>query len=114
MKQAGYHPMDYYLSNPELKAAIDRTGFGYFSNGDTDLFQPLVDSLLYDDEYLLLVDYPSFIDCQERAEDTYRDEETWTRMSILNVARCGYFSSDRTMKQYSQDIWGVGPVEFSD
>ena len=114
LKQAGYHPMDYYLSNPELKAAIDRIGFGYFSNGDTDLFQPLVDSLLYDDEYLLLVDYPSFIDCQERAEDTYRDEETWTRMSILNVARCGYFSSDRTMKQYSQDIWGVGPVEFSD
>jgi starch phosphorylase len=114
LKQAGYHPMDYYLSNPELKAAIDRIGFGYFSNGDTDLFQPLVDSLLYDDEYLLLVDYPSFIDCQERAEDTYRDEETWTRKSILNVARCGYFSSDRTMKQYSQDIWGVEPVEFSD
>jgi len=114
LKQAGYHPMDYYLSNPELKAAIDRIGFGYFSNGDTDLFQPLVDSLLYDDEYLLLVDYPSFIDCQERAAETYRDEETWTRMSILNVARCGYFSSDRTMKQYSQDIWGVEPMEFSD
>jgi starch phosphorylase len=114
LKESGYNPMEYYLSNPQLKAAIDRIGFGYFSNGDPDLFQPIVDSLIYHDEYLLLADYQSYIDCQERAEDTYQDEETWTRMSILNVARCGFFSSDRTMQQYSQDIWGVEPVDIPD
>jgi len=114
LKEAGYNPMEYYLSNPQLRAAIDRIGFGYFSNGDQDLFQPIVDSLLYHDEYLLMVDYEAYIDCQERAENTYLDEETWTRMAILNVARCGYFSSDRTMKQYCEDIWGVEPVHIPD
>ena len=110
LKETAYNPMDYYNSNPALKAAIDRIASGFFSNGDRDLFQPIIDSLLFHDEYLLLADYEAYIDCQEWAEKTYLDKETWTRMSILNVARCGYFSSDRTMMQYSEEIWGVEPV----
>jgi starch phosphorylase len=114
LKETGYNPIEYYNSNPALKAAIDRIGSDYFSAGDRGLFQPIVDSLLIHDEYLLMADYETYIDCQERAEKTYLDEETWTRMTILNVARCGFFSSDRTMKQYCEDIWGVEPVHIPD
>jgi starch phosphorylase len=114
LKETGYRPMEYYLSNPQLKMAIDRIASGFFSNGDQLLFQPVIDSLLFHDEYLLMADYEAYIDCQERAEKTYLDEETWTRMAILNVARCGYFSSDRTMKQYCDEIWSVKPVPIPD
>ena len=114
LKETGYNPMEYYLSNPQLKTAIDQIGSGYFSSGDRELFQPIVDSLLTHDEYLVMADYETYIDCQERAEKTYLDEETWTRMAILNVARCGYFSSDRTMQQYCDDIWVVEPVNIPD
>jgi starch phosphorylase len=114
LKETGYNPMEYYLSNPQLKTAIDQIGSGYFSPGDRELFQPIVDSLLTHDEYLVMADYDAYIDCQERAEKTYLDEETWTRMAILNVARCGYFSSDRTMQQYCDNIWGVEPVNIPD
>ena len=112
LKESGYKPMEYYNSNPALKTAIDRIGSGFFSNGDRELFQPIVDSLLFHDEYLLMADYEAYIDCQEQAEKTYLDEETWTRMAILNVARCSFFSSDRTMKQYCEDIWNVAPVQI--
>jgi starch phosphorylase len=111
LKDGGYNPMDYYNATPELKRAIDRIASGYFSNGDQGLFKPLVDSLLYHDEYLLLADYQSYIECQDRAAQAYLDQEYWTRMSILNVARCGFFSSDRSMRQYSEDIWDVNPVK---
>jgi starch phosphorylase len=111
LKESGYDPMDYYNANPQLRAAIGRIASGYFSNGDSNLFQPIVDSLLYHDEYLLFADYQSYIDCQDRAEEVYRDEETWTRMTILNTARCGFFSSDRTMQQYLDDIWKANPVK---
>ncbi len=111
LKEDGYNPMGYYNSNPELKAAIDRIASGFFSNGDQGLFKALVDSLLYHDEYLLLADYQSYIYCQDKAAAAYLDQESWTRMSVLNVARCGFFSSDRTMRQYCQDIWRVQPVK---
>jgi starch phosphorylase len=76
------------------------------------LFKPIVDSLLYYDTYLLLADYQSYVDCQEQAAEAYRDTDAWTRMSILNTARCGYFSSDRSMRQYCEGIWKVEPVEI--
>jgi starch phosphorylase len=82
---------------------------GVFSE-DRGLFRPIIDSLLSHDEYLLLADYPSYIACQEQAEGAYLDEERWTRVSILNTARCGFFSSDRTMRQYCEEVWGVKPV----
>ena len=109
-KASGYNPMDYYYSNPELKLVIDRIASGFFSGGDTNLFKPLIDNLLYHDPYLLFADYQSYIECQERVSQAYRDSDHWTRMSILNVARMGKFSSDRSIRDYCNDIWHVQPV----
>ncbi len=72
LKESGYDPMEIYDSNAELKQAIDRIAQGFFSDGDKDLFKPIVDSLLYHDEYLLLADYQSYVDCQERAAEAYQ------------------------------------------
>ena len=99
-----------YQSDPELKIAIDRIAAGDFSGGDADIFRPIVDSLLYRDTFMLFADYRSYIDVQDEVDLVYRDSERWTRMSILNTARCGYFSSDRTMREYIADIWRVKPV----
>jgi starch phosphorylase len=111
LKEGSYHPLDYYFSNPDLKAAVDSISLGVFSKGDKELFKPIVDSLLHHDEYLVCADYQSYIECQDRAAQAYQDQEQWTRMSILNAARCGFFSSDRSMLQYSSGIWGVRPLE---
>jgi starch phosphorylase len=110
LKESGYNPMDYYNGNAELKGVIDSISSGQFSDGDIELFRPIVDSLLLRDEYLLLTDFQSYVDCCEQAAKAYKDEERWTRMSILNTARCGFFSSDRTIRQYCEEIWRVEPV----
>ncbi|WP_449416613.1 glycogen/starch/alpha-glucan phosphorylase [Phormidium nigroviride] len=112
LKAKGYNPRKYYEENQELKEVCDRIGSGYFSPENPDLFQPLINSLLNHDEYMLLVDYQSYIECQDRVSQAYRDPETWTRMSILNSARMGFFSSDRTIKEYCHDIWKVQPVKI--
>jgi len=112
LKESGYNPIDYYNADMQLRAAVERIASGFFSNGDPTAYQPIVDSLLYHDEYLLFADYQSYIECQDRAEEAYRDQETWTRMAILNTARCGFFSSDRTMQQYLDDIWKATPVKI--
>ena len=106
----GYNPWDYYNSNAELKAVIAQISSGFFSHGDPNLFKPIVDNLLYDDPYLLLADYQSYIDCQEKVGQAYKERDNWTRMSILNVARMGKFSSDRSIREYCQEIWNVEPT----
>jgi starch phosphorylase len=106
----GYSPRPFYDGDAELRAAIDLIKSGFFSRGDRDMFQPLVDSLLNYDPFLVLADYRSYVDCQEQVSQAYRDPERWTAMSILNVARMGKFSSDRTIEEYSRDIWRVEPV----
>jgi starch phosphorylase len=111
LKAKGYNPLDYYNSNVELKQVIDGIASGYFSGGDKNLFKPIVDSLLGHDEYMLLADYQSYIECQDKAAQAYQNRERWTRMSILNTARSGFFSSDRTIRQYCEDIWRVQPLE---
>jgi starch phosphorylase len=111
LRANGYNPRERYESNAELKEAIDIIASGHFSRGDAGLFRPLVDSLLGPDEYMVLADYPSYIECQDRAAAAYRDQEKWTRMSILNVARMGRFSSDRSIREYAERIWSVQPVE---
>ncbi len=110
LKASGYRPQEYYNADPELRQAIDAIAAGDFSRGDRRLFKPIVDSLLQHDEYLLLADFAAFIACQDRVDQAYRDPDAWTRMSILNAARCGFFSSDRAIRQYSEDIWRVEPV----
>ncbi|PSB10511.1 glycogen phosphorylase [Pleurocapsa sp. CCALA 161] len=113
MKADGYDPMAFYNNNEELKEVIDRVAHGDFSYGDTKLFKPIIDSLLYDDPYMLLADYQDYIDCQERVSETYKDQQKWTRMSILNSARMGKFSSDRTIKEYCEQIWDIEPVKIN-
>ena len=112
LKTGGYRPMDCYHSNPELKAVMDLIREGCFSRGDRDLFKPLVDNLLYHDPYMLMADFRSYVDCQGQVSQAYRDKEHWTRMSVLNVARSGKFSSDRTIQEYCRDIWKVEPVRI--
>jgi glycogen phosphorylase len=80
------------------------------SRGDTEVFCPLVDNLRYDDPFLVLADYASYVECQRRVSAMWQDTEAWTRMSILNTARSGKFSSDRAIAEYCESIWGVQPV----
>jgi len=107
VKAGGYNPRGIYESNAELREAIDLIAAGVFSNGDRELFRPLVDSLLARDDYLVLADYQAYIDAQQRAGEAYGDQGTWARMSILNSARVGRFSSDRSIREYCRDIWNV-------
>jgi glycogen phosphorylase len=111
LRSSGYSPRGIYESNPELRETIDLISSGAFSGGDRELFRPLVDSLLSYDPYMLLADYQSYVDCQQRVNDAYRDRANWTRMSILNAARVGRFSSDRSIREYCRDIWHVTPLD---
>jgi starch phosphorylase len=106
----GYRPYDHCQSDEELRAVIEAIANGAFSNGDRELFKPIVDNLLGSDPYMLLADYRSYVDCQEEVGRVWRDTERWTRSSILNVARMGRFSSDRSIRDYCRDIWHVEPV----
>ncbi|MDJ0773053.1 MAG: glycogen/starch/alpha-glucan phosphorylase, partial [Mastigocoleus sp. MO_167.B18] len=110
LKAKGYNPQEYYQSNPQLQEVIKLIACGHFSDGDSQLFQPLLDSLLYNDKYMLFADYQSYIDTQDRVSEAYRQEDNWTRMSILNTARMGKFSSDRAISEYCKEIWHVEPV----
>ena len=111
LKKSGYNPRDYYEGNSELRRALDAIVDGTFSGGDSQLFRPIIDELLERDKYMLLADYASYMECQALASQAYRDPERWTRMSILNSARSGFFSSDRAIRQYCKEIWQVEPLE---
>ncbi len=115
MRAQGYQPWDYYESNAELKLAIDRIASGFFSHGDTEMFKPLLDLLLHRDPYFVFADYESYMAAQDQVGLAYRDQERWTHMSILNAARMGKFSSDRSIKEYCDEIWKVEavPIELS-
>ena len=110
LRAGGYKPREYYEANSELRTALDLIRDGVFSRGDRELFRPLLGSLLDHDQYMVLADYQSYVDCQERVARAYRDEEQWTRSAILNVARMGRFSSDRAIREYAEEIWKVKPV----
>ena len=107
-----HDPWQVYRSDPELARVLDAIGGGAFSPGEPDLFRPIVDSLLGGgDHYLLLADYAAYVACQARVASTYRDEAAWTTKSILNVANMARFSSDRTIRQYADEIWHVTPTK---
>ena len=111
IRQGGYSPRAWYRDDAELKAAIDALASGAFSGGNRETFEPVISSILDWDEYLVLADYRSYIDCHDRAVGpAWADEDRWSRMSILNTARSGFFSSDRTVRDYNRDIWHVEPV----
>jgi len=110
-KSQGYRPRDVYESNQELREALDVIGSGLFSKGDRDLFQPLLHSLLEHDDYMLLADYQAYLDAQARVSDAWGDRRAWTRMSILNCARVGRFSSDRSIRDYCRQIWNIDAAD---
>jgi glycogen phosphorylase len=110
IKAEGYRPADYIEREDELRAVLGFIADGWFSRGDTDVFRPLVDNLRYDDPFLVLADYASYIECQEQVSAAWRDTAAWMQMSIRNTARSGKFSSDRAITEYCDDIWNVLPV----
>ena len=112
LRQDGYHPWEYYQNSDLLRQVIDLISSGYFCNGDRELFKPLINNLLAHDPFMLLADYQSYIDCQDRVGQQYKGSEHWARMSILNTARSGKFSSDRAIQEYCQEIWRVSPVHI--
>jgi len=114
IRQGPYSPRAWYRDDAELKAAIDALASGAFSGGDRDAVEAVLSSILDWDEYLILADYRSYIDCHDQAvEPAWADQDRWDRMSILNAARSGFFSSDRTVRDYNRDIWHTEPVPVS-
>ena len=108
LHQNGYNPWDYYNSNYELKRVIDTINSNYFTTFEKDLFKPVYDMLLHEgDRYCHLADYESYSETQHRAAQNYLDKEDWTKKAIINVANSGKFSSDRTIRQYADEIWKV-------
>ena len=105
----GYRPWDIYHEDPELKSVVDLLNSGVFSHGDTTLFRPLTDNLIHQDPFMVLADYRAYCDCQERVARAWIDRPRWERMSILNAARMGRFSSDRAIREYAEKIWKVEP-----
>jgi glycogen phosphorylase len=110
LTEAGYSPRSFSEGDDELRDAIDALASGAFTAGDRDAFDAIITGLLARDEYLLLADYRSYVDCQERISPVWLEPESWTRMSILNAARCGFFSSDRAVRAYCRDIWRTASV----
>ena len=107
VKAAGYQPREHRDGNEALREVLDFVSSGALSGGDRGLFQPLVDNLLSSDPFLVLADYQAYVDCQDRVSAMWLDQAAWTRASILNVARMGKFSSDRSIRQYAEQIWHV-------
>ena len=111
-KGRGYQPRRLYEADPELRRIIDQIGGGYFSPEDPNRYRPIVDSLLEGsgDPFMVLADYRAYMECDARADALFRDPEAWHRSAVVNTARMGYFSSDRTVSEYAEKIWGVEPV----
>lgn len=115
LKHNGYKPWDYYNSSQELREVLDMIGSGFFSLEEPNRFKPIIDSLLqHGDHYLLLADYASYIDCQQKVETAYRNQSQWVKKAIINVANMGKFSSDRTILQYAEKIWGAKQTVMSE
>ena len=104
-KAEGYDPRAVYEANPRVRRVLDFVGSALLTPGEPGLFRPLVEGLLEHDPYLVLADFDDYLRAQAEVDIAYRDPERWTRMSILNVARCGHFSSDRSVREYMERIW---------
>ena len=110
LRTNGYDPASIVRSNPELQRILSALADGTFSPGNVDLFRPLIENLYQHDPFFVLADFSSYVACQSQVSAAYRDPEHWSRMSILNVARLGYFSSDRSIREYCHNIWNVSAV----
>jgi len=110
LRRSGYHPRQYYESSAALKQVVDMIGNGFFSPDDPNRYRVITDNLLNSDPYMVLADFQSYLDISDQADTIYQTQEHWSRMAILNTARMGHFSSDRTIKEYAKQIWGVESV----
>jgi starch phosphorylase len=110
LKREGYRPSEYAAAHAGLRAALELVRDGAFSSGDRELFRPLLENLMRHDEYMVCADYASYEECQTRVDAAWRESDRWTRMSILNAARMGKFSSDRAIREYMREIWNVEPL----
>jgi len=108
----GWRPGEAIAADEGLREAIELLEGGFFSRGDRELFRPLTRALRERDDYLLCADYPSYISSQDQVSRTWLSQEAWQKMSILNVARVGKFSSDRAIREYCEKIWQAKPVEI--
>jgi starch phosphorylase len=113
LKREGYRPAGCLEGNAELREALELIDAGTFSRGDREVFRPLTDNLRHSDPFLVLADYAGYVACQDRVDTVWQDQERWTRMSILNTARGGKFSSDRAICEYSERIWHAHPVRIT-
>jgi len=106
-----YQPRGIYDEDSVAREALDYIGSGAFANGDANVFRPLVDNLRERDPFLVLADFESYLQAQARVSELWRDQKAWTRQSILNVARIGTFSSDRSVREYAKSIWRIEPLQ---
>ena len=113
VKRTGYRPIEYVNANEELNEALELIAGGHFSRGDREMFRPLVNNLLQADPFLVLADYAAYVSCQEDVSAAWQDTRRWTRMSILNTAYAGKFSSDRAIREYCEQIWKIRPVKIA-
>ena len=111
LKLRGYRPQEVVEKNASLREVLDFIASGALAGGDRDLFRPLLERLLHDDRFLVLADYPAYVDCQEKVSALWHDQRAWTRKAILNVARMGKFSSDRSIRDYCEQVWRIKPVK---
>ena len=114
LRSSGYNPREYYEKNIRLKKVIDLISCGYFSAENPRLFQPLIDILLNHDTYMHMADFQLYFDCQQKVAEEFRNRDAWAVKSIINVANMGKFSTDRTIKEYADEIWKVEktPIEL--
>lgn len=110
LQRTGYRPRTIYEKNERLREVIDLVAGGFFSQEDPALFRPLTDHLLDHDTYMLLADFDAYVGCQKQVSEAFRDRAAWHRKAVINIARMGRFSSDRTIRQYAKEIWGAEPV----
>ncbi|SUG45320.1 glycogen phosphorylase [Salmonella enterica subsp. arizonae] len=113
LRRQGYKPRDYYEKDEELHQVLTQIGSGVFNPEEPGRYRDLVDSLInFGDHYQVLADYRSYVDCQDKVDELYRCPEEWTTKTMLNIANMGYFSSDRTIKEYAENIWHIDPVRL--
>ncbi len=110
-KNGGYNPKEIYENDPEVRMLLDQLVNGYFEDVDRNEFKEIFDKLVYNDRYFVLKDYHAYKLAQRKACAAYRDKKTWAKMAIMNIAKSGVFSSDRSVKEYSEMIWHVKPIK---
>jgi starch phosphorylase len=112
LKQSGYRPRDFIEAMPELQEALHLVEIGHFSNGDGELFRPLLDNLMGHDPFYVMADFADYVRAQDAVSHAWSDQMHWQRMSVLNTARSGFFSSDRSIREYCKNIWNVDPLHL--